>query len=212
MNLKKSLFTLNDSFPWLIGIAFTTLVTILALRYQIINSFDSTGSIIVGSAVTAIYLLTGFRYAIRAKYTDEWNEAYQCDAGCAVINRGGFKDVDYDGINNTVSDAAQYWVDWGRTRTDVPAWVEADGAVLRLENTMEYKTIFLVVGPIEVYNPYFFGKAAGLVDLLGNPVVAGNALGGMINVTRHEVSHCYLTALGIPLEKHEEIFRETRYC
>jgi hypothetical protein len=238
MNLRKNLFVFNDSWIWAAIVSFILAVSVLAARYQFVV-FNPLGVTIVGSVIIVFLGLIAARYIIRAKYLDEWNEAYQCDAGCAVINRGLFKDVDYDLINNTVSDAAQYWIDWARTRSDAPAWVNSDAAVLRLENTLEYKTIFLVKGPIELYNPYYFGKATGLVkedgtpatevtvnhiqqvagyvDNNGNIIVSGNAASGMYELVKHEVSHPFLTALGYPAgpnggEFHHKIFAETGYC
>jgi hypothetical protein len=221
--LKMKLFTLADSWPWALATAIITFMVTLAVRYGVLHGFDPVGLTILGVVAATFFLLFLARYLIRAKYIDEWNDAFQCKVGCAVISRD-IPNVKYWLIDEELSKTAKYWLDIARSPTffdvckvNAPGWVNNDQAIYKLENSLAYKSIFVVKGPIELYNPYFMAKLAGMVDLGGNIVVSGDDPNRLIALVRHEASHVFLSALGIPAgpngdENHHRIFQELGYC
>lgn len=215
MRLQKDLVTFKDSWLWAAVMLFVTVCVALTLNYSLKHGFDGAKPWVLFGVAGTFAGLTGFRYAVRNKYIQEWNNAYQCSLGRAVIVRENYPGFSYVQTDRIVSEAAKYWLDWYNSIHEGSKWWKWGGLGVTLEDlekSNEYKSIFIVKGPIEVYNPYYFMKLAGMTDVVGNVYAAGKSTDHLMDVIKHEISHTYLFCLGIPEQYHHEIFKETGYC
>lgn len=212
---KKQVVTFEDSWPWGLILVFITGATIKAILYAVAHKFDETGFLVLGLTVGTFYLLTAFRYTIRALWVIAWNNAYQTKSGIAIIPNDVIN-VPLQKVEQICNNAAAFWGDWATRNLNLTA-----GAANSLIATAFSGATILCSSKVIVGGtPWWNGKFVGIQDGQNIYVVYDKKIIGteadFLQLVKHEVSHLCLTALGVDPgssgSNHHAIFAQTDYC
>jgi hypothetical protein len=218
--IKKSVFTISDSWPWLAVLAIVGTCLVKAIGYGASHGFDQTGMAVFIIAATVIVVAAGVRMILRTVWILDWNEAFQTRLGMAIIPINEVRGVPYREIDSLLDDVAFYWRDWATKQTD-PIYPEGgcltvEAAKKLLAAGFDGGTLFVSPTPISTSYGRVIGVTSGneitvLYD--SNVIIDDKAL---LELVRHEASHLCLTSLGYPAGpggcSHHKIFASTGYC
>jgi hypothetical protein len=213
--VKKSIFTFQDSWPWMLIVALIVTATTNAISYAQAHGFDQQGFLVLGITVAVFMALITTRYVMRAVFIKNWNEAFQTRLGAAVLPND-VVDVPFRDIDQVCDDAAFFWKDWAVKNLNLTA----NSAQVLIANAFSGATIICSSKVIEVGNQWFNGKFLGIQEgqniyvVYDKEVVADKTT--FLGLVKHEVSHLCLTALGVAPgfmgNNQHEIFAQTGYC
>ena len=239
MKVQKKLFTIRDSWPWLLITLLVIGVNFAGFRYNW-HADWAIGPVGVQLGIMALVsvvflLITTYHYHLRECFVFAWNNAFQTPTGVAImvddaatvlmIKAGvinGSTDTSLkEKVAIEIDKCVLYWSNWYQTYRPTPGtpFVVLDvwDAANKMDNALVGQTILVVAKP-PIVN--FIGKVMGFSDganivvtFDGDRVASEAAL---LQLIRHEVSHVCLSAAGIDAgyagTKHHDIFAQTGYC
>jgi hypothetical protein len=241
VKVQKKLFSLVDSWPWLVITLLVALLNVAAFRYNWHADWAS-GPVGVQLGILALVsviflLLTTYHYHLREGFVFAWNNAFQAATGVAIMvdDAATILMLKADVINGSsdtslkekiaieIDKCVLYWSKWYTTYSNTPGVIAVPSATCeaaaasRMDNALVGQTILVVAKP-PIVN--FIGKVMGFSDganivvtFDGDRVASEAAL---LQLIRHEVSHVCLSAAGIDAgyagTKHHDIFAQTGYC
>lgn len=209
---KKSVFTLRDSWVWVLLALISSLVTPMAFLHNGVNSWPQ---LIITCLVNGSFLFfVAQHYYLRVRWVITWNRAYHTTSQTAVLVQcvlpeGVTVDDVYRSVDHEVNRCQVFWSLW--KKDDFLSDMEA------VRGALTGATV-LVVG--ELPSVPYLGKVLGYTDGLNVVVPLDQRvicdLPALMSLVRHEVSHLCLDALGVDSgpggEAHHTIFSQTRFC
>jgi hypothetical protein len=233
MPIQKKLFTLHDSWPWVLIAAIILGLSTAGLIHNWNDKAAMPQLIFLGLVNLVFMSAIEYRYKLRYLFVDTWNKAFQTSQGIAVLPQAGlswslsFKgiridNVFYNKIDLEITKSADFWGNWFTTnrfltQETIKEKVTQVAAISKITAALSGCSLIIGTEPPTVN---FIGKVMGYTDGI-NIVVTFDGdkvktMGDLLQLIRHEVSHICLTSLGIDAgyagASHHVIFEQTGFC